>query len=70
MENLMLETGKTYRYKNVADKDDVYILGRLLDIGEYHNFAVYFVNRETKDTVVGEMEIRKDSLGNFEEVKE
>lgn len=66
----MLEVGKTYRYKNDLTKSDVYILGKLPDQGEYKCFAVYFVDRETKETEVGEMEIRQDSLSNLEEVKD
>lgn len=66
----MLEVGKTYRYKDDLGKDDVYILSRLDDQGEYYCYAVYFVDRKTKATEVGEMEIRRDALENLTEVKE
>lgn len=66
----MLQIGKTYRYKNDNSKDDVYILGKLPDQGEYLCFAVYFVDKQTKATEVGEMEIRQDAVSNLEEVKE
>lgn len=67
----MLEVGKTYRCE--GDAKDIFILAKLpIDIKspKYHNFAVYFVDPETKATEPGELSLHDDIINKWHEVKE
>jgi hypothetical protein len=67
----MLEIGKTYEdSKDSTDTRYVNILANLLKDGDYFNYAVFYVNPETKETEPGELSVHADSLKDFVEVKE